>query len=316
MSFTAEVKSELAGLPLSAEECPAGEIWGVVRFGGTLRIHAGSGLSLAFSTELQQVADRIGSLLTAVYGCSYTVQSARAQRLYKHDTYTVQVSGRELTRRMLRDAGVTLGGDGDPADGQLPPAAETDAGCRCAFLRGAFLMAGMVADPTTGYHMELVVPDDGLCASVMVLLTREGIYPRSILRKDSQVIYLKEAQAIEDCLNLLGAREAARAFAGQRAERGLRNQLNRMVNCDNANVDKAVLAGEKQIQAIRYLEGKGRFSSLSPALREAAEVRMENPEATLEELAELLPGVSRSAMNHRLRKIAALAEETAEKELS
>lgn len=315
MSFTSDVKAELALLPPESEEHGKSMLWGIVRFGGTLRISAGNALSLVFSTELPEVADCICGLLTGVYSCSYTVHSSRTQRLYKRETYTVLIRDEQVARQLLQDAGVPLGGDGDPAGGGLPPSLDAVPSCRRAFLRGAFLMAGMVVDPASGYHMELVVSYDGLCAASMVLMTKEGIYPRSILRKDSHVIYLKEAQAIEDLLGILGARKAAAAFAEKRAERSMRNRLNRMVNCDSANADKTVIAGENQIRAIRFLEERGRFSSLSPALREAAEVRMENPEATLAELAELLPGVTRSAMNHRLRKIIAIAEKAAEKEL-
>ena len=129
------------------------------------------------------------------------------------------------------------------------------------------------------------------------------LHAHTAVRKEQWVVYLKEGDQVVDFLSLVGAHGAVLAMESVRAEKSLRNQINRQVNCENANQDKTLDAAERQIAAIRLLEETGHLQKLSHALREAAELRIENPDASLQELSEMRPGITRSAMNHRLRKL-------------
>ena len=182
--------------------------------------------------------------------------------------------------------------------------------CRTAFLRGAFLAGGSVTDPEKRYHLELVTGHFKVSRECCNLLLELGFPPKETLRGGSSILYYKQSEAIEDVLTYLGAPVCAMAVMEAKLEKDMKNKVNRIVNCDSANTMKVVAAAQAQIAAIRRLEEHGTLETLSPALRQTARLRLDNPEANLEELANLSdPPVSRSAINHRLRKLVELAKE-------
>ncbi len=183
--------------------------------------------------------------------------------------------------------------------------------CRKAFLRGAFLAGGSVTDPEKRYHLELSTTHRKVSRETEALMAEMDLPPKQTERKGSSVLYLKQSDAIEDFLALIGAPVSAMAVMQAKIEKEWRNTANRKTNCDAANVDKTVCAAQEQIAAIRKLQQAGQ--ALPEKLQETARVRMEHPEATLGELAELhTPPLSKSAVNHRLRKLAALAAQEEE----
>jgi DNA-binding protein WhiA len=139
------------------------------------------------------------------------------------------------------------------------------------------------------------------------LLRRMGFPAGFVDRKDSYIVYMKEGDSVIDFLGMLEADEAVESFEVARNVKEVREQVNRLVNCETANLQKAVDAAGRQLAMIRALEAQGKFSSLPPKVRAAAKARLENPDATLQELAEML-GISKSGMNHRMRKLKELAE--------
>lgn len=181
--------------------------------------------------------------------------------------------------------------------------------CRTAFLRGAFLAGGSVTDPEKRYHLEFVTSHFKVSRECCNLLMEQGYLPKETARTGSSILYFKQSDTIEDLLTLLGAPVCAMAVMEAKLEKDMKNKVNRIVNCDNANMSKVVEAAQAQITAIRKLEERERLQELSEALRQTAQLRLENPEAKLDELAELSdPPVSRSAINHRLRKLIQLAQ--------
>lgn len=182
--------------------------------------------------------------------------------------------------------------------------------CRGAFLRGCFFAGGSAIDPLKRYHLELTTSHLQASRELEVLLRECGYPPKNIARNSSFVTYFKQSDQIEDFLTFIGAPVASMQVMSAKMEKDLRNSVNRRLNCDTANLDKAVEAAQKQAETIRKLQTAGKLDQLPDKLRQTAELRLENPELPLSELALILnPPVTKSCLNHRLRKLMELAEE-------
>ena len=182
--------------------------------------------------------------------------------------------------------------------------------CQLSFLRGAFLAGGSVTDPQKGYHLEFVTSHYHVNRELTALMLDMGYAPKETVRKSNYINYFKQSERIEDLLTAMGAPVAAMHIMNAKVEKNLRSGINRRVNCDAANADKTVDAAQEQLVAIRQLETVGALEGLSDKLREAAELRQEHPELSLADLADLCdPPVTKSCLNHRLRKLVALGRE-------
>ena len=190
------------------------------------------------------------------------------------------------------------------------PIVEDDC-CKAAFLRGAFLAGGSVTDPIKGYHMEITTTHQSVARETYALLEEVlGFYPKSATRGGAQVLYVKQSEQIEDLLTYLGAPVAAMGIMEARLEKELNNKVNRRCNCDEANTSKVVEAAQEQLAAIRILEERGLVEQLPKKLQQALIARLENPEASLTELASMMePPITKPAMNHRLKKLIELSKE-------
>lgn len=181
--------------------------------------------------------------------------------------------------------------------------------CRASFLRGVFFAGGSVTDPAKRYHLELATSHLQVSRELEVLLRECGYPPKSVARNGSFITYFKQSDQIEDFLTLIGAPVAAMSVMSAKLEKDLRNSVNRRLNCDSANLDKAVEAAQEQLESIRKLQRAGLLDQLPDKLQLTAALRLENPELTLSELAEEFdPPVTKTCLNHRLRKITQLAK--------
>ena len=182
--------------------------------------------------------------------------------------------------------------------------------CRSAFFRGVFLAGGSVTDPAKGYHLELATSHYSVNRELLTLLREAGFDPKSAARGANHMAYFKRSEDIADFLTAIGAPLGAMELMNAKAEKDLRGGVNRRVNCDAANLDKAVDAAQAQLEAIRRLEARMPLDELPPKLAEAARLRMENPDLTLTELAQLCrPPITKSSLSHRLKKLSELAEQ-------
>lgn len=190
------------------------------------------------------------------------------------------------------------------------PVVEDDC-CKNSFLRGAFLAGGSVTDPAKGYHMELTTTHQSVAREGYSLIEEAiGFAPKSTVRGGGQVLYFKQSERIADYLTYLGAPVGAMGIMEAKLEKELNNKVNRRCNCDEANTSKVVEASQEQLSAIRILKDKGLLAKLSVKLQQAAAAREENPELSLTELASLMePPITKPAMNHRLKKLIAMARE-------
>lgn len=183
--------------------------------------------------------------------------------------------------------------------------------CKTAFLRGAFLSGGSVTDPVKGYHLELATTHHSVAKECYLLIQETlGFLPKLASRSGGKVVYLKQSEQIADFLTFLGASVASMGIIEARLEHELNNKVNRRCNCDDANITKVVEASQEHLTAIRILRERNQFDGLPEKLKQAAQVREENPEASLSELAGLIqPNISKPAMNHRLKRLVELAME-------
>jgi DNA-binding protein WhiA len=182
--------------------------------------------------------------------------------------------------------------------------------CVCSFLRGAFLSGGSVTDPDKRYHLELSTTHFKVGRETHALMLDIDLRPKETERGGSIVLYFKQSDFIEDFLTAIGAPVCAMRIMEARVEKELTNEVNRRVNCETANLTKVVDAAQEQITVIRKLESRGVLETLPQKLQTTAKMRLENPEATLTELSEMMdPPVTKSAMNHRMRKLIELSKE-------
>ena len=295
MSFSNQVKTELCRGELSRRCCARAEAYGALLF---CRSFTREEIKLVTGTPA--FAKRLPELFRRAFKVEF-------------DAVTASAAGKQ-TFRLTDPAKLTAVRE---AFGYEPEAflahhinfavVEEDH-CRSAFLRGAFLAGGSVTDPAKRYHLELCTTHFNVSRELSALLREAGFEPKQTTRKSNYITYFKPSETIADFLTALGAPVSAMELMNAKLEKHLRGSVNRRVNCDSANLDKAVDAALEQVEAIqRYARTRG-LDSLPDKLRETAELRMAHPELTLSQLSALFqPPITKSALNHRLRKLMELA---------
>lgn len=296
MTFSAQVKQELCRQALSRRCCAQAEAYGVLLFCNTFHSR-----QVRIITESSQLKRRLPALFRKAFRLEFDQLPAGKGK----GTFLIE------DPEKLQLIFSTFGLDADSAVSiHVNFAHLEEEHCQVAFLRGAFLAGGSVTDPMKGYHLELATSHYHVGREVPALLREVGFSPKATVRKGNYITYFKQSDHIEDFLTKIGAPVSAMAVMTAKLERDLRGSVNRRVNCDAANLDKVVAAAQSQIEAIRRLEEAGALSTLPARLREAAQLRVDNPELTLSELAGMCdPPVSKSALNHRLRRLVEHAEQ-------
>ena len=296
MTFSAQVKQELCRQALSRRCCAQAEAYGVLLFCNTFHSR-----QVRIITESSQLKRRLPALFRKAFRLEFDQLPAEKGK----GTFLIEDPGK------LQLIFSTFGLDADSAVSiHVNFAHLEEEHCQVAFLRGAFLAGGSVTDPMKGYHLELATSHYHVGREVPALLREVGFSPKATVRKGNYITYFKQSDHIEDFLTKIGAPVSAMAVMTAKLELDLRGSVNRRVNCDAANLDKVVAAAQSQIEAIRRLEEAGALSTLPARLREAAQLRVDNPELTLSELAGMCdPPVSKSALNHRLRRLVEHAEQ-------
>ena len=301
MSYTSNLKNELAHVRVQKRCCKIAELSALARTCASLNFAGGGRFSLTFSTEIEAVASRIVGLCRSLYGLTPDLLLLQKTQPRKSSVYQLELGAGEAEQAMLRALGLTFE-DGAPA---LEELAKKDC-CAIAALRGAFLGCGMMADPNKQYRLEFVLYSESTANAVCSLLARAGVESKWVTRAEREVIYLKDSESIISLLGAMGAHRTLLETENVRVIKDVRNNINRRNNCDSANIDKTVNASLRQQEDARLLLAR-KDIRLSLALREAAELRLSMPDASLQELADELC-ISRSAMNNRLRKLAQLAQ--------
>jgi DNA-binding protein WhiA len=312
LSFSSTVKDELCRLENMAECCTISELAAVVRLNGTAAAVPAGGYNIRIITENAAFARWIYSSIRRLCDISPEVAIRKSRKLKKHVSYMLFITPASGSADLIKKIGAKIIQE-DP-DRQpelvLPELAELKRTCcKKAYLRGAFLAGGSVSDPEKTYHLELTSRTMEQARELRRLLGSFGLHARTIMRKGSYVTYLKEGENIVDFLNITGAHKALMELENVRILKGMRNNVNRIVNCETANLEKTVNASVRQIENIRYIADNIGLDSLPPGLKEIAELRLEYSDSNLAELGQLLdPPLGKSGVNHRLRKLDRIAE--------
>ncbi len=305
MSFSSDIKNELAHLLPDEYHCLLAETAAIIRYAGTITGDAADGTILV-ETENVVLATKYLRLIKKAFDISVDL-AIRKLASGKTNVYRILLTSEacgagDTFGRVWRETADWL----DPSFGagllEYPC-------CRRAFIRGAFLSAGSMSDPGKSYHFEILcdTPED---ADVLVrVMETFDIAPKRGERKHKYLVYLKDSDSMIDALNVMGASRAMMDMENVRIIKGIKNSANRQVNCDAANINKTVRAAARQVEDIRLIEREVGLSALTPQLRDMAEARLAHPEASLQELGDWLdPPVGKSGVHHRMTRIGEIAE--------
>lgn len=292
MSYSSFTKYELCNIRPQDECCAVAEAYGLLLYAKLL-----SDQHDTYSTDQKGIADRIAEAAASVCGVYADVITVSKGRSGGSERILVKIPNKEQKKRMC--ARFAEGGGG---------ILQREC-CINAFLRGVFLVCGTVTDPLKDYHLEFLAGSERRCEMLTNAMRRIGIRTHRLNRGGRWVVYVKDADGISSLITRMGAIHAADHMEQTRTVRDCRNNANRRVNCDQANIDRTLSAAEQQCAAIRKLMKQQGMRGIPAELREIAALRLENPDMSLRELSEnLSEPISRSGVNHRLKKLMELAE--------
>ena len=310
MSFSAETKNELARVFSDNKCCNISELSAIVRLSGSIQIAGYKKLNLKISTELNSTARKVFKLLKSNFGIHTDISVNKNQMLKRNSSYVLMITNDMGAKDLLRELDILSEEEGFLTMNKVPENLIKDNECVRAFIRGAFLGGGSISDPEKNYHLEFVTNNEEFAESLKDLINSLGFNSKTVSRKNNYVVYLKESEQISDLLNIIGAHQALLSLESTKIVKEMRNNVNRLVNCETANLSKTVNAAVRQIENIKYIEEKMGLNHLPPNLREIAMLRIEYEDLTLKELGEMAkPELSKSAVNHRLRKIEQIADD-------
>ena len=300
MSFSNNTKAELCRDPLARKCCALAESYGLLLYCNTF-----SAREIKIITESRELAQRLPKLFKRSFNISFDVlppAGVDTEVTEKIGKQTFSINDPEKLQAIFETFGFT---GSKLLAHHINLGVLEDECCRPSFIRGAFLAGGSVTDPAKRYHLELVTDHYNVSRETYSLLLEMGFEPKEVKRKGNFVNYFKQSSAIEDFLTTIGAPISAMILMSQKVEKDMRNSINRKVNCDTANVSKTVDAAFFQIEAIKKIAAASGLDSLPDKLRETADMRFNNPEMSLTELADMM-SVTKSCLNHRLRKLVEL----------
>lgn len=301
-SFSKNLKIELSQIPYDCAGCMSAQVYGLLLFGKSL-----GDKTVTFTTEHKAVADKFVSDVIDITSAIVTLKYI-GSRYHKGGRLYIASVEDELDSELIN------GRFKNSCDFSQSGLLQNEC-CKSAFLRGAFMACGSVIDPNKEYHLEFVVHSKPLAESFADFIRALGIPIKLTQRKNMCVLYLKESENIEDMITLMGGVRSSLEIMNVKIVKDVRNKINRVTNCETANIGKTVAAAAGQIEDIAYIKRKKGLGFLPDDLREIAELRLENPEMSLKELSESLGhSISRSGINHRLKRIQAAADELRQSE--
>lgn len=316
MTFSSKIKDELSRAEISDAASAEAEVAAFVRTIGYITIKGMNKVELEFSSENAAVARRIFKVLKTAYDINASVSVSKSNRLKKLNNYIIKID-ESSTRQLLADTKIVKNNDFNIMNFnyEVPEELLRSDICKRAYIRGSFMGSGSISNPERSYHAEFVSSKEIQSRTLQELLEGYGISGKNIYRKSNFVTYIKESEQISDLLALMGASSAVLNFENIRAIKETRNQINRVINCETANLDKIVDTSMRQINNIKILKKHKVIDQLPDNLRELAYLRLKHSNASLKELGQMLsPPLGKSGVNHRLRKIEEIAEDLIEHE--
>lgn len=313
MSFSSDVKKELTCIPIGARHCMIAEIAATIIMAGEIKYEA-QRFQIKFQTENAAIARKYFTMIKKAFNINTEVVLKTHKKMHKKQNYVIITKTSDDAEKILRATTLLKYEAGHPTlRDYVDLTVIQSTCCKRAYLRGAFLGAGSVSDPEKGYHLEFVNQTDRQAEFLKDIMISLEMEPKVVSRKGNFVLYLKEGTQIVDLLNIMGAHIALMELENVRIVKEVRNNVNRIVNCETANLKKTVSAAVRQMQDIEFIQNTIGISALPENLRQVATYRLEYPSSSLKELGELLtPAVGKSGVNHRLKKISEIAEQIRE----
>jgi cell division protein WhiA len=308
--FTRAFREELARVEEKQQCCRLAAAAGLMHTGGSFLIHGGS-------TEAERYEIRIGTTVQAgaklvysvfkAYGAEGDLVTRREPRFQHRLVYEVHLRGTPAALQALNEMGVLS--DSFELEPGISRRLIKKSCCRSAFIRGCLIGAGSASSPQREAHLEILTPHETFASDLVRLLGTLEFHSGMRYRRGSYVVYLKGRDEVAGLLALAGAHEAALQLEEQSVIREVRSRANRLANCDSANLRRTSAAASEQLAAIAALQASGRLERLPDALRDMADLRLQNPYLNLSELAEAGgEGLTRSSVNHRLRRLVEAAK--------
>ena len=305
MSFSSDCKEELIRIRVKSAEQRLSQLSGLTFTSGGIRISRRP--ALFYHTENPGTAKHITSIALSLYDLDAIVEEKQVEHR-RRPIYEVTLSGKD-TDRLLRDTGaMTESENGIRLMTELPACVLAQEENQRAFLRGCFLGSGSCVDPKRGYHLEMIFRAKSAANAASQMLQEFRLPARiSVRNGDRFIVYLKDGDDVSGMLALIGASSSALALENVRVEKDMRNYINRTTNCESANIDKQVTASIRQRAAIEMIDRRIGLTSLPVSLQQAAKLRIANPDASVQELADLAE-IQKSGMYHRLDRLMKIAE--------
>ncbi|MFA6074925.1 MAG: DNA-binding protein WhiA [Negativicutes bacterium] len=308
MSFSREVKDETARAAINDDCCKIAETAAFFRAAGKLILGGNNLVGISVVSGNASVVRRYYSLIKQLSSCEADIVVSKSTRLKKNNRYELRVAPQLTVVQLLILLGIWKDDGYVVRDNSLKNFAKKNC-CRKAILRGFFLGAGSLSSPKGDYHLELNIPSAEAKSIIARCLKVFEISAGIIERKENLIMYIKEAEAIIDFLRIVGAHNSVLHYENARVVKDMRNRINREVNCETANLQKTVRTAGRQIEKIRLITDLRGLEWLPTALKITAQARLDNPEASIGELVEIInDGTSKSGINHRLRKLEQIAD--------
>lgn len=310
MSFSSKVKSELLHHFGEARHCQIAEIAAIINYCGEIE-EKEEKFCVKIQTENNAAARKYFTLIKNTFNIECEMLVKRNNTLKKNRVYILELKdNEENAEKVLMAAGILrINGGKKELSKTVLSIVISSICCKRAFIRGAFLSSGSVSDPEKNYHAEFVCADEEKSIQLRDIINSFELDSKIIKRKEHYVVYLKEGEQIADLLNVMGAHISLLDMENVRILKDMRNNVNRKVNCETANLNKTIAASVKQIEDIEFIRQNCGLGYLPKVLEDMASLRLQYPEASLKELGEMVePKVGKSGVNHRLRKISSIAE--------
>lgn len=312
MSFSFKTKNELSRIPINKSCCSLAELSALIRMSGSISFSGKGKISFKVVTENAAIARRVFTLLKTHYKIQTEVMVRKNRQLKKNNIYSIVVTTEMGAEDILEQVGIVKENkEGKKAlNYGIPLSLLRKSCCKRSYIRGAFLGGGSISDPEKTYHLEFVTYSEKHSRDLCDLINTFDLTAKIVERKNTFVVYIKEGDQIVTLLNIMQAHKSLLDLENIRIYKDMRNNVNRIVNCETANLSKTVTAALRQIENIKYIQKNIGFRKLPQNLKDVAELRLNYEDLSLKELGQMLdPPVGKSGINHRLRRLDKIAED-------
>lgn len=308
MSFSTETKNELSRMDIGDRALDIAELSAIIRLSGSLHFMGNMQIGLKITTELNSIARRVFKILKKEFEINTSITVNKNQMLKKNNSYVLTITPEMGASKLLVDLGILDNENTFITRNDISNKIVKEPEDAHAYIRGAFLGGGSINDPEKNYHMEFVANNEDYAYELSELINSMGFNSKIVARKNNFVVYLKESEQISDLLAIIGATNAMFALQNIKIMKEMRNNVNRIVNCETANLSKTVDAAVRQVENILIIQKTIGIRGLPENLQELAMLRLEYEDMSLKELGEMLhPPLGKSGVNHRFKKIEEIA---------